>query len=345
MPYNKDLKKGELAEERLRLYFLNLGYFVIRSIKAEYKGFDVTDVDLFLYSRPSPISRERTNVDVKMKQRPQALERVFWTKGLKEVLNLEKCIVATTDKRSHVAEFGAKNDVLVLDGNFMNKLDSTARYSVERLIEEEFIATLDHASIGELGGDWKKKYELAKSNLLDRLNFDGVNYLLGLIRQHLEICSSGFNSEACYRALYIYISFFLITLDYSIKDFSYKDQKERNELIADGIRFGEMGKKKSEEIITMSTALMSSFMSKSDYDIDAIKQEVLSQFMDINSNDLAEYLGSTKMMHRLLPIAIELEGQAYNRKFSSPMNTSTEIQSIIGLLCDFFSIDRKKILI
>lgn len=340
-----DLKKGELAEEKLRLYFLSLGYFVVRSINAEYKGFDVTDVDLFLYSRSSPISRERTNVDVKMKQRPQALERIFWTKGLKEVLGLEKCVVATTDKRSHVGEFGAKNDVLVLDGNFMNKLDSSERYSIERLNEEEFIELLDNYCIGELGGSWKKDYEEAKSNILNKLNFDGVNNLLNKIEGILiEICS-GNKSDICYRTLYMYISFFLITLDYSIKDFSYKDQKDRVSKISEGIRFGEAGKKKSEEVIAISSALMTSFMNKEDYDIDAIENEVLTQFMNIPSNGIASYLGNTKSMLRLFPMAIEFENQAFSKIINSPTALSTELQSIIGLLCDAYSMDRKKVII
>ncbi|QTR53708.1 hypothetical protein [Thiothrix unzii] len=338
---NAELKKGENAEEKLRLYFLSLGYFVVRSVKAEYKGFDVTDVDLFLYSRSSPISRERTNVDIKMKQRPQALERVFWTRGLKEVLGLEKCIVATTDKRSHVGEFGAKNEVLVLDGNFMNKLDSTNRYSIERLNEEEFISLMENYN----SKSWKKDYEEAKSNLLNRFNFDGLNSLLNKIKNFMEEICSGHSNEVCYRALYVYIAYFLITLDYSIKDFSYKDQKDRSKLISEGVRFGEMGKKKSEEIIAMSSALMTSFMNKEDYDINAIENEVLSQFMSIPSTDIADYLGSTKMMQRLLPIAIELEGSAFNRKYITPLGMSSEVQSILGLLCDFYSIDRKRILV
>lgn len=340
-----DLKKGELAEEKLRLYFLSLGYFVVRSINAEYKGFDVTDVDLFLYSRPSPISRERTNVDVKMKQRPQALERVFWTKGLKEILGLEKCVVATTDKRSHIGEFGAQNDVLVLDGNFMNKLDSSERYSIERCNEEEFINLLDTYCNGELGGNWKKDYEESKSNILNKLNFDGVNHLLNNIQCILHEICSGHKNETCYRALYIYISFFLVTLDYSIKDFSYKDQRERIKLISDGIRFGEVGKKKSEEIIAMSSALMSSFMNKDDYDISAIENEVLAQFMSIPSNGMADYLGSTKSMLRLFPMAVEFENQAFSKVIVTPTSLPTELQSIIGLLCDSYSMDRKKVLI
>ncbi|EOV0920912.1 hypothetical protein ACOLNO_003760 [Vibrio parahaemolyticus] len=339
----KPLKKGELAEERLRQYFLSLGYFVVRSINADYKGFDVTDVDLFLYSRPSPISRERTNVDVKMKQRPQALERVFWTKGLQAVLGLEKCIVATTDKRTHVAEFGAQNDVLVLDGNFMAKLDSTERYNEERLTEEEFLELIEHFSIGELGGAWKRFFEQSKSNLLDKLNFDGVNLLLNNIKKLLEECSYDYAKDTSYRLLYIYVSYFLVTLDYSIKDYSYKSHEERKKTISEGIRFGELGKKKSEDIVNMSSALMASFMRGQDYDIDAIKNEVYSQLAGIPAEGLAEVLGSTKMMHSLLPMAIELEKVAYKRETLKPAELATDVQSVLGLLCDTFNFDRKKV--
>lgn len=339
------LKKGELAEERLRLYFLNLGYFVVRSINAEFQGYDVTDIDLFLYSRPSPISRERTNVDVKMKQRPQALERIFWTKGLKEVLGLEKCIVATTDKRSHVGEFGAINDVLVLDGNFMNKLDSTERYTDDRLNEELFLRILSESVVSNGDGEWKKDYERSKSNLINKLNYDGLNELLNKIRMYMEQLGSGHVSEACYRILYSSISFFLVTLDYSIKDVSYKDQKDRVNLITEGIRFGEKGRQKSEEVVAMSTALITSFMSRDECDTEAIKNEVYSQFMDISADDISSHFGSAKMLQRLLPIAIEIESFAFNKQFVYPSSMSSEIQSVIGLLCDFYSFDRKLVLL
>ena len=62
------LFKGEMMEELLRNYFLNLGYFVVRGIKYRYNENDITDVDLFLYGRISSLSREKINVDVKNKK-------------------------------------------------------------------------------------------------------------------------------------------------------------------------------------------------------------------------------------------------------------------------------------
>ena len=116
--------KGPHMEEVLRSYFLDLGYFVVRGPQFRYQGFDITDVDLWLYMRPSPLTRERIIVDAKQRRTPQAIERIFWAKGLQLALGLEGCIVATTDKRAAVREFGRQNGVSVLDGTFFARLSA-----------------------------------------------------------------------------------------------------------------------------------------------------------------------------------------------------------------------------
>ena len=59
------LFKGEMMEELLRNYFLNLGYFVVRGIKYRYNENDITDVDLFLYGRISSLLREKSPLLIK----------------------------------------------------------------------------------------------------------------------------------------------------------------------------------------------------------------------------------------------------------------------------------------
>src|ERR1700722_10288241 len=111
--------KGGRSEELLRDYFLESGFFAVRAVPVMFEGIDVSDIDIWLYIRPSPISRERVNVDAKNKATPKALERILWAKGLQSILGLERCIVATTDKRLAIKKYGAQHDVLVLDGSFL----------------------------------------------------------------------------------------------------------------------------------------------------------------------------------------------------------------------------------
>ena len=51
-----DLDKGYKMEELLRNYFLQAGYYVIRGVPFVYEGFDVTDIDVWLYGRASSVS-------------------------------------------------------------------------------------------------------------------------------------------------------------------------------------------------------------------------------------------------------------------------------------------------
>jgi len=149
---SEQLLKGPAAEEALRNYFLSIGYFVVRSCKFRFNRFDVTDVDLWLYGRNSPLSRERVNVDIKNKKTPQALERIFWARGLQIVLDFDGCIVATNDLRPDVREFGLQHRVKVLDGRFLGRLTKSGRSHQDRINEEQLMAELDQSSLGKLGG-------------------------------------------------------------------------------------------------------------------------------------------------------------------------------------------------
>ncbi|ELD3229949.1 TPA: hypothetical protein ACK0K3_003199 [Enterobacter hormaechei] len=343
---NLDLKKGERAEELLRKYFLSIGYYVLRAVEFKYHGFDITDIDLWLYSRPSPISRERTNVDIKMKKQPQALERVLWTKGLQKVLNLEKCIVATTDKRPDVTEFGIEHDVLILDGNFLSKLTSTERYDDKRISEEEFENILTLLDSSSYGGNWKQRYRKSKAVLITKLNFDGVNHLLDDIQYYLERVATSENESygpIC-RALYSSISMLLILLDYSIKDIIFKEHEERVKMISEGIRYGIDGKDQAKKLLSMATTLISSFVGSAPIDNTAITAEVENQFKSIPAEIIGNHFSTTQSMKNMFHLAIAFEGLAFGKETVRTIDLEFEMKSILGVLCDFNSIDRKKVI-
>ena len=179
-------QKGHQTEEALREYFLHSGYFVIRGAKFHYNNYVITDIDLWLYSRPSSFVRERVNVDIKSKRTPQAIERIFWAKGIQRVLGLEQCIVATTDKRVAVKTFGKEHDVTVLDGNFLDKLLRRYKYDSERMSEETLYNNIKTIKPENKSKDWKGKLEISKSILLNELSFDGCNLLLDACRYFME---------------------------------------------------------------------------------------------------------------------------------------------------------------
>lgn len=335
------LLKGAAAEELLRNYFLSLGYYVVRGCKFKYGKFDVTDVDLWLYVRNSPLSRERVCVDVKNKKTPQALERIFWVKGLQLVLGLDSCIVATTDTRTDVGDFGLEHNVKVLDGKFLSRLNNSPRSHLTRITEEALLNELDNGSNGRIGGNWRGRYEASKSRLLVGLNFDGCNAWLEDIKEIFTETASGVKP---WRLLYIFCSHFLTSVDFTMRHLVTDDQFQRKKTIEQGFRFGLSGEKFTENVARMACALVESVTNQPGLS-ETLQKVIKSQASEVKAELLAEYFSKKTGGQDLLSTALLLEAAAFSPDVVQPSNLSSACQAFFGVLSDFFGIDRKLILV
>lgn len=331
-------------EENLRCYFLNLGYYVLRGVKFRYHSFDVTDVDLWLYAKTSALARQRTSVDIKNKKTPQALERIFWAKGLKETLALDDCIVATTDSRPDVREFGLSHQVAVLDGPFLARLQASAKTHIDRLSEEEFMAQADHGSLGKMGGDWKGRYEEAKSRVLADLSFDGCNAYINDIQYFVEQrIAVGESASMSLRLTYAVTSMFLIAVDFKLKDHSALDNEHRFQLLCEGFRYGDSGKNYATRL-TRLAAELTEVAGIAPGTGKAVVDELKRQAEEIPAEALAEFFSRGTVQGALFSTAIEFEAAAFAPEVPAPSKLSANAQGVLGVISDFLGIDRKKVL-
>lgn len=295
----------------------------------------MTDVDLWLYARNSPLSRERINVDIKNKKTPQALERIFWAKGLQAVLGLDSCVVATTDSRPDVRDFGLQHDVKVLDGKFLSRLTKSAKSQQDRISEEEFLRELDDGSFGRLGADWQRRYELSKSRLLHSLNFDGCNAWIEDIRLILADIGTGMSR---WRLLYITCAHLLIGVDFILRAHATSDHDQRKAIIDTGIRFGESGKAFTEKVSRMAASLVESVAAQPGL-AKTVQQEILDQASQVKAEILAEFFSQNTS--GFFDIARQLEAFAFAPTLKMPSTLPANCQGVIGVLADFCGVDRK----
>jgi len=325
------LLKGEYMEEKLKRFFLKNGFFVVRGLKFAFDGFEVTDIDLWLYSRPSFMSRERTIVDIKNKKTPQAIERIFWTKGLKEVLKVDECIVATTERRNTVRNFGRMNGVTVLDGGFLKKLPDLDE---SRLSEEHFTHMLKMSETQESLNDYSKRYERMKRILLGNLDFGAFNSLLQESRYfYIQILTNPIQRIDACRLLYCSLSFMLIVLDFVMKDLSNLDDGERKARLQDGFKYGSSGRAGIEKTLDLAIKLSNQPASK--------KQEFLAIYEELPTELLKEYFGKFDNTNRLFRQAVLFENAGFSSTFVNPLNIDTDVRSIISLFLDFHNINRR----
>lgn len=340
----KIINKGAAMEENLRRYFLNLGYYVLRGVKFQYHDFDVTDVDLWLYTKTSALARQRTCVDIKNKKTPQALERIFWAKGLKETLGLDDCIVATTDTRPDVREFGLSHQVAVLDGPFIARLESGTKTHVNRLSEEDFIDLAARGSLGKMGGDWKGRYEEAKSRVLTDLRFDGCNAFINDIQYFLEQRIILNDKEpACLRLAYSVISMLLIAVDFVLKDHSTIDNELRFKLLCEGFRYGDSGKDYATRLTRLAAGL-TEIAGIAPGVGNTVVHALNKQANEIPAEGLADFFSRATVQTSLFAMAIEFELAAFSPDLQQPSNLSSAAQSVLGVLSDFLGLDRKRVI-
>jgi hypothetical protein len=332
---SEQITKGPVAEEALRNYFLSIGYFVARGCKFVYNRFDVTDIDLWLYARNSPLSRERVCVDIKNKKTPQALERIFWAKGVQKVLGLDSCVVATTDSRPDIRAFGLEHDVKVLDGKFLSRLTKSPRTQLERITEEEFLEQIEGGSLGRLGGDWRGRYERSKTRLLDSLNFDGCNAWLDDIG-HVLSQSNADNRR--WRLLYAFCSHLLIAVDFLLREHATADHDQRRAVIDQGIRYGDSGKAFTEKLGRMASGLIESVAAQPGLS-ETVQREIEEQAAQVRAEILAEFF--SKNTPGFFDTALQLEAAAFAPQLTPASSLPAACQAVIGVLADFLGIDRK----
>lgn len=336
--------KGLVAEEALRLYFRSAGYFVVRGIPLNYKRYNVTDVDLWLYVKATSLSAERVCVDVKRRRNPHAMERVLWTKGLKEVLGVDRAIVVTSDNRLATRDFGAAHGVGILQGEFLRRIIKTFPPS-DRLTEEELFSLLKTPCVVKSDLEWCIWFRTVKAKLLNSLNFDGCNSFLLADKFLLdEYLATGKSSEVAVRLLYAIIAYFLICLDYISRSVVHLDAAVRTDVLTNGFRYGEAGRERTKEIVRTAQQLLAETGKADLFSGEELRGEFKRQVSDYHAEVLGEHFAKAESLKSLFAIAHSFEKQAYSKTLLRPHESSSEQKAIIGLICDLMGHDRKMII-
>jgi hypothetical protein len=332
--------RGGRTEEDLREYFLRSGYFAVRGIPVEYAGIDVTDVDVWLYLRPSPLGRERINVDVKDRRKPNAMERILFAKGLQDVLGLERAVVATTDKRPAVKTFGDTHGVLVLDGTFLDKLKATAGNS--RLTEEEFVEKVISGKEDRLLGNWKVRLDRAKGQLVTSLDFNGCNSWLEEMRYFAEQAMGSSRKEAALRLFYLLESYMLIGLDFSLRALAFEPAATRRQAIENGFRHGSGGKAEIERSLNLATDLVENYLPNARGLGSQLRTRFNADLANLPVEILGEYFGKVEVSSEMFSFARSFESKAYARVLAQPSDLEPPLQGAIGVALDFLGIERQR---
>jgi hypothetical protein len=338
--------KGLKTEELVRAYFLRAGFFVMRGIKLRYDGLELTDIDIWVYERSATLARRRTIIDIKDKRSPQAAERLFFVKGVANVISVEGAGVATTDNRPVLRELARKHGVLWIDGADLQRLkDSDAISSLNRITEEEFngeIADIDNARNGRVLRD---KIDEVKSAVADRFGPSCANTALEgfqlFARETVNSHPASAAARGAGRLTYLAAAIAAAAFDFASADTALRPSAERVRHMTDAIRFGA-NTEGALANLRWTEAAIREYLPNGAGLAQVVREKFTAELNAVPAEGLAEIVIRLSNSEKLFSIAKSLEKAAYATHLVSFDYLDSDAKGFLGSLLDFADISRPK---
>jgi len=344
MSPKKSGAKGYETEELLRTYFLRAGFFVLRGIHLRHEGSDLTDIDLWIYERSATLARRRTVIDVKDKGKPQAAERMFFIRGLAEIIGVEGAGVATTDSRPALRELARRHGVLWIDGADIARLKTSDELvNPGRLSEEEFCALLAKVDVGRASRAFRDRVEQVKSTVGDRFGASSANIALEgaqfFARETVSAYPMSDAAQVATRATYFAASIAAAALDFASADSALRPAAERVRNMTDVIRFGSDARGVGERL-QWAEAAIREYVPNGAGIAQLVRDRFNAELKGVPAEGLAEIVVKLTRNERLFSIAKTLEWAAYEQEVVSFDNLESEAKALLGAILDFVGVSR-----
>lgn len=345
---NKGQAIGADAEEALRSYFWRAGFFAIRGVPVQIDGEDITDLDIWLYERPSGVARGTQFVDIKYKAKPRAFERILWSLGVSEALAFDGVFVATPDTRPTVRGFAQTVGVELIDGHDLSRIVEAYRksdWSALYISEEELVF-----SLAKIDGERKQKtlqdsFSLVKAVYSIRPSAHTLVRLLGLqaatARMAAEQFPSSAAAEATTRLTYFASAMVAVNLDSIISEAYFRSNQEKIEYVASAIRFGNSDQREGLRPLRTAVALIEKYTPDSNVNR-IVSQGYQRDLASIPAEIVAEAALHAHRNSNLFDLAREYCEAAYKRQLPSFDDLSAPAKGLLGALLDFGRLKREE---
>jgi hypothetical protein len=339
--------KGLRLEELLRAYFLKAGFFVVRGVPFQHDGDDLTDIDLWLYEQPTGSSRRRQIVDAKSKTKPKAVERLLWTRGLMQLLDVDGAYVATTDSRPMLRTISRKLGVAVLDGADIRRISESDQALLEDRITEDVlfvhIASVDKQRRNK---NIQLQYQDLKCALIDNFGAGTINRALDAFAHFANTAVTAHpGTEATAVALrlsYFAAAVVAISLDYVGSSVFFRATEERFAALVNAIRYGNIDESEGLQRMRLATALVQKYSPSGDSTARTLELAIKRDLANIPAEIIAEFVVRRTRLEELIKIAKGLEHLAMSKALTAFDALGVDEKAFVAALLDFTGVDRAR---
>lgn len=337
-------KKGFETEEIVRSYFLGAGFFVVRGVKLRHGGDELTDIDLWLYERSATLARRRIIIDIKDNAQPKAAERLFFVKGLAELIQVEATGIATSDTRRSLRELARKHNVLWIDNADLQRLKSSQRLTASsRLSDEDLGELIAKVDTSRSSKNVRDAFSSVKSAVADRFGpscantaIDGAQYFA---KMSVEAHPGSLPAQVFTRLTYFSVAIAAAALDFASGESALRPHLERLANLTDAIRFGDDPKGTAEKL-RWAEAAIRDYAPNGAGLAEIIHTRFNEALRSVPAESLAEIIVKMAQSDRLFNAARDLEQAAFLIDCPSFDDLSIDARALLGGILDFIAIDR-----
>lgn len=339
------IDKGGIAEEALREYFKGLGSFVLRGVPVKEGSETVTDIDLWIYTRSSPLSRHVTIVDIKNKKRGRAFERAIWLKGLQVAVGADDAVIATQGARESAFRFATRLQIKVLSTSVFDAI--VKRYSKDN----------QRLSLEDAEGQWRK-ITLGTSNLATLIenarlevsrgiNFAALNHWVDVAVRLLKVARDRENPMIgpITRAFYYCCALVAIAADYLGREHVLSDHDARKKHFRSGMIFGQTDDADAKRYLDFAESIATEFLDQSGAAAAQIRSGFERATLELPVESMVEFFSKANSGQELFRAAQAFEEAAFSKACERPSELkSIEAKVVVGLLSDYGGIRRSEVL-
>lgn len=337
--------KGGHAEEALRQYFKELGSYVLRGVPVKEGAETVTDIDLWVYTRTSPLSRHIAIVDIKNKKKGKAFERAVWVKGLQIALQADEAIIASQGAKDSVHSFAVRMNVRVLSSSIFEAIVKRFPDPQDRLSAEDVDQQWRSVALGV--ENIKARVDLCKVEISRGISFQALNAWIdeaaSLLKLMVERERNG--PGPITRAVYFVCSLISIGSDFLGREHALSDHLMRREHFRQGLLFGRTDGSSGKSYLDFAQSLATEFFDPSGAAAAQMRAGFENAVKDMPIEGLVDLFAKPNSGSELMKAALSLESASFASQLTRPADLgSSEAKAIIGLLSDFAGLRRSDVL-
>jgi hypothetical protein len=340
----KNIDKGGALEEALRQYFLGMGAFVVRGVPFKQGKEDITDIDLWVYTRASVHARHVSIVDIKNKKRAKAFERIVWVKGLQAALGADDAVVATTSSIDTLGPFAKRLGVKLLSKGSLAPIQAKYGANTHRLTNEDILEKW--RNIGLKGAETlKARLQSSLSELSSGITFAVLNIW---IDDAAELLALSIDRERkpgeLARAAYFFAALVAVGADYLGRGEIFSEYEARRSFFKNGLLFGRPDADASKKFTDFAEQLVTEYLDPSGASAARIRSGFDRSLENLSINSLVEFFSKPAAGKELVDGALALEAASFRPQLPSPSDLSREARTILGLILDYAGLPRGQFL-